>query len=206
MLLEWFRERRTDPAAQSKLSTITTSIVVNREKVTFKQLQRRGKQISIELKHEHPPSTKWYGRFMRRHRLSLQKPKRQQKVSLSEAHLLVNSFHTYIRRASTWAPKRSNMGAFLPRDVMNMDESPLSLFGDQTKLSINDVNTSNEIEGCLSDKRFCTVILTVFAEENSRVGPVVLFKGKGQVSDKEKIQYASGVKVFFTPKAFNNRL
>jgi hypothetical protein len=183
---------------------MTISIIVKRERVTFKQLQRRGKQISIELKHEHPPSTKWYGQFMHRHRLSLQKPKRQQKVPLSEAHLLVNSFHTYIRRARTWGPKHGAMGAFLPRDVVNMDESPLSLLGDQTKLSINDVNTSNEIEGHISDKRFCTVILTGFAEDNTRVGPVVLFKRKGQVNDKEKVQYASDVKVFFTPKAFNN--
>ena len=33
-----------------------------------------------------------------------------------------------------------------------MDESPLSLFGDQTKRSINDINTCNEVEGCLSNK------------------------------------------------------
>lgn len=184
---------------------MTTSILVKREKVTFKQLQRRGRQISIELKYDHPPSTKWFGRFMNCHRLSLQKPKRQQKIPLNEAHQLVNAFHTYIRRASTWGPKRGAMGAFLPRDVMNMDESPLSLFGDQTKLSINGVHTSNEIEGHVSDKRFCTVILTVFGEDNYRVGPVVLFKGKGQVRNKEKMQYAPGVKVFFTPKAFNNQ-
>jgi hypothetical protein len=179
-------------------------VVVKREKVSFKQLQRRGNQLSMELKHERPPSMKWYGRFMRRHRLSLQKPRRQQKVPLNEAHLLIKSFHSYLRRASTWGPKRSAMGAFLPRDVLNMDESPLSLLGDQTKLSINDVNTVNEIEGHISDKRFCTVILTVFAEDNNRVGPVVLFKGKGQVSDHEKMQYAPNVKVYFTPKAFNN--
>ncbi|CAF1566626.1 unnamed protein product [Rotaria magnacalcarata] len=97
------------------------------------------------------------------------------------------------------------MGAFLPPDVANMDESSLSLFGDQTKLSINDMNTVNEIERHISDKRFCTVILTLFAEDNTCVGSVVLFKGKGQVSDNEKMQYASNVKVFFTPKAFNNR-
>ncbi|CAF4016732.1 unnamed protein product [Rotaria sordida] len=108
LLLEWFRERRTAPAIQSNVSTMTTSIVVKREKVTFKQLQRRGKQLCIELKHEHPPSTKW--------------------------------------RANTWGPKRGVMGAFLPRDVVNMDESPLSLFGDQTKLSINDVNTVLKIK------------------------------------------------------------
>jgi transposase len=85
LLLEWFRERRTDPAIHSNVSTMTTSVIVKREKVTFKQSQWRGKQISIELKHEHPLSTKWYGRFMHRHRLSLQKPKRQQKVPLNEA-------------------------------------------------------------------------------------------------------------------------
>ena len=44
------------------------------------------------------------------------------------------------------------MGCFTPRDVFNMDESPLSLFGDQTKLSINDINTCNEISGHLSNK------------------------------------------------------
>jgi len=97
------------------------------------------------------------------------------------------------------------MGGFLLRDVCNMDESPLNLFGDQSKLSINDINTSNDIEGCLSNKRFATVILTVFGEDNTRVGPVLLFKGKGQVSDGEKVQYAKGVRVFFTPKAVNNR-
>ena len=98
------------------------------------------------------------------------------------------------------------MDVFSPRDVINMDESSLILFGDQTKLSINDVNTSNEIEGHLSDNRFCTVILTVFVENNARVGSAVLFKGKSQVDERKKLQYPSNVKVFFTPKAFSNRL
>ncbi|CAM4851198.1 unnamed protein product [Rotaria magnacalcarata] len=71
-LSQWFRERRTAPTIQSNAPTTTTSIVVKREKVTFKQLQRRGKQLCIKLKHKHPPSTKWYGRFMRRHRLPVQ--------------------------------------------------------------------------------------------------------------------------------------
>ena len=48
-------------------------------------------------------------------------------------------------------------------------------------------------------------MLTVFGEDNTRVGPVVLFKGKGHVKDDEKMQYAPHVKVYFTPKAFNNR-
>jgi hypothetical protein len=62
------------------------------------------------------------------------------------------------------------MGAFLSRDVSNMDESPLNLFDNQTKLSINDINTSDDIEGHINNKRFATAILTVFGDGNIRVG------------------------------------
>ncbi|CAF3779451.1 unnamed protein product, partial [Rotaria socialis] len=193
-----------DPKAVATTGTTTTA-TIRREKVTFRQLERQGKLLSMELKHA-CPSTKWFGRFMHCHRLSLQKPKRNQKVSLSDAYPLINNFYDYIHRAGQWVPSREPMGAFLPRDVCNMDESPLSLFGDQSRLSINDVNTSNDIEGCISNKRFATVILTIFGSDNKRVGPVLLFKGKGQVSSIEKRQYANGVKVYFTPKAVNNRI
>lgn len=52
-----------------------------------------------------------------------------------------------------------------------MDESPLSLFGDQTKQSINYVGTDNEVEGNLGDKRFATVILTAFRQDNTWMVP-----------------------------------
>ncbi|CAF3783918.1 unnamed protein product, partial [Rotaria socialis] len=164
---------------------ITTTATIRREKVTFRQLERQGKLLSCGIK------------------TSLSK---NQKVSLSYAYPLINNFYDYIRRASQWAPSRGPMGASLPRDVCNMDESPLSLFGDQSRLSINDVNTSNDIEGCISNKRFATVILTIFGSDNTRAGPVLIFKGKGQASSIEKMQYANGVKVYFTPKAVNNRI
>lgn len=35
--------------------------------------------------------------------------------------------------------------------------------------------------------------------------PVLLFKGKRRVSAAEEQQYAKGVKVYFTPKAVNNK-
>ncbi|CAF3426104.1 unnamed protein product [Rotaria socialis] len=122
---------------------------------------------------------------MRCHRLSLQKPKRNQKVSLSDAYPLINNFYDYIRRASQWAPSGGPMGASLPRDVCNIDESPLSY---------------------ISNKRFATVILTIFGSDNTRVGPILISKGKEQASSIEKLQYANGVKVYFTLKAVNNRI
>lgn len=172
-LLEWFRERR------GTIKQPDGTTIIKKEKVSFKQLQRRGKLISVESNHE-PPSSRWYCRFLLRHGLSLQKPKRHQKVPLNEVHELVRQFHSYLRRASRWGPRRGPLGAFTAKDICNMDESPLNLFGDQSKLSVNDVNTCNEIEGHLSNKRFCTVILTIFGDDNYRVGPVLLFKGQGK--------------------------
>jgi hypothetical protein len=53
-------------------------------------------------------------------------------------------------------------------------------------------------------ERFATVILTVFPERNDRMGPVLLFKGKGKISSKETQQYSKHVTVYFTPKAVMN--
>ncbi|CAF3312301.1 unnamed protein product [Rotaria sp. Silwood2] len=193
-LLLWFREKSTFIDLQSIATTVTTTTTtIRREKVTFRQLQRQGRLLSVQLQHDYP-STKWFARFMRHHRLSLQKPKRNQKIPLSDVYPLVNKFYDYIRRASLWAPSRGPMGAFLVQNVCYMDESPLNLFGDQSKLSINFINTSNDIEGCISNKRFATVILTIFGDDNTRVGPVLLFKGKWQVRDLGKSQYAKDVK------------
>ena len=195
-ILEWFRERRT---ATDPNNSATSNDVVRREKVSFKQLQRHEAKLSVELKHPQP-SAKWYVWFMARNRLSLQRPKRNQKIPLGEAYERISSFYAYLRRASRWGPRRGRMGAFTPYDIFNMDESPLTLFGDQNKRSIHDIGTVNEVEGNLSNKRFATLILTVFGRDNTRMGPVLLFKGKGQVSPKEKLQHVKGVSVFFTPK------
>jgi hypothetical protein len=144
-LIKWFNERRTPPTSN------VTSTEIRRERISFKQLFRSGTKISSELNHE-APSIKWYRRFMLRHNLSLQRPKRNQKIPLSEAHERATSFYNYLRRASSWGPRRGPMGAFMPKDVCNFDESPLSLFGDQTKRSLNYVNVDNEVEGSICSK------------------------------------------------------
>ncbi|CAF1400205.1 unnamed protein product, partial [Rotaria sordida] len=111
---------------------------------------------------------------MKCHGLSLQQLKRQDKVPLDEVHRLANSFYMFNRRVSLWSIKRGAMGAFIPEDICNMDGSPLALFGDQSKRSINDIGT---------------IILTVFAK-NQRMQLVVLFKGKGNIGIDERQKYA----------------
>lgn len=77
-------------------------------------------------------------------------------------------------------------GSFPDRDICNVGESPLALFCDQNKASINYVNTPNEVEGRLNNKRFCTLILSAFRDDNNRVGPALIFKGKGRIYEEEK--------------------
>ncbi|CAF1563982.1 unnamed protein product, partial [Rotaria sordida] len=114
---------------------------IRREKVTFRHLEKEGCRIAKELNHS-LPSSSWYFRFMKRHSLSLQRPKRQDKVPLDEVHHLANSFYMFNRRVSLWSIKRGAMGAFIAEDICNMDESPLALFGDQAKRSINDIGAT----------------------------------------------------------------
>jgi hypothetical protein len=44
------------------------------------------------------------------------------------------------------------MGAFTFRDVCNLDESPLALFGDQNNRSLNYVNVDNDVENSVQSK------------------------------------------------------
>ncbi|CAF3943886.1 unnamed protein product, partial [Rotaria sp. Silwood1] len=196
-LFTWYRSRRTDPNDQSRAAPD-----IQRERVTLRHLEKEGRRIAKELNHSSPVSS-WYLRFLKRNGLSLQRPKRQDKVPLDEVHRLANSFYMFNRRASSWSIRRGPMGAFIPEDICNMDESPLALFGDQAKRSVNDIGTSNEINGYISNKRFCTVLLTVFGK-NQRMKPVVLFKGKGNIGVDEREQYSKDVHVIFTPKAVIN--
>jgi hypothetical protein len=107
-------------------------------------------------------------------------------------------------RASKCGPKREPMGTFTPNHVCNMDENPFALFGDRSKRSVKDIGMPNDIDENLGDRRFATLILTVFGQNNFRLEPVLIFKGKSCISLIEKSQYAQGVAVFFTPKGILN--
>ncbi|CAF3488256.1 unnamed protein product, partial [Rotaria sp. Silwood2] len=90
-LLASYQEHRI----KTDQNSFTSINNIRRENVSFKQLQRQCAKLSHELKHN-PPSCEWYYRFMKRHRLSLQRTKRQQKIPLIDAYKLVSSFHSYV--------------------------------------------------------------------------------------------------------------
>ncbi|CAF3460613.1 unnamed protein product, partial [Rotaria sp. Silwood2] len=52
-LLLWFREKSTFIDLQSIATTVTTTTTtIRREKVTFRQLQRQGRLLSVQLQHD----------------------------------------------------------------------------------------------------------------------------------------------------------
>ena len=53
------------------------------------------------------------------------------------------------------------------------------------------------------DKRECTIQLTVFADGNTRLPPLIIFKGKGlRISADERKKWDSRVSVTFQEKAW----
>ncbi|CAF4222775.1 unnamed protein product, partial [Adineta steineri] len=60
-----------------------------------------------------------------------------------------------------------------------------------------------ELEYLFMFTKFCTLILTVFGE-NQRTTPVLFFKGKGHASADDRQQYSKGIHVIFSPKAVIN--
>ena len=119
----------------------------------------------------------------------MQKPKGQQKITLPEAHSKATEFLTFLRRSASHVLNLAVLGSFPDCDVCKMDESPLALFDDQSKVSINYVNTPNEVEGRLNNTQFCTLILSAFGEDNNRVALALILTGQGRVSGQEKKQY-----------------
>ena len=90
-------------------------------------------------------------------------------------------------------------------DIANMDQTPLPFVMDDGK-AYNQTG-SKEI-WCASgssglEKRQCTVQLTIFADEVSRVRPVVIFRGKGLgIKAEEKRKWYKRVKVLFQKNAW----
>ena len=69
---------------------------------------------------------------------------REDSTKLSPGTFKKSILYTYIRWVDTPAPKCGTIGAFLPHGVMDMDETLLSVFGNQTKLAINDIKESEQ--------------------------------------------------------------
>lgn len=124
----------------------------------------------------------------------------------------VPQFHRYIRQAAITNDKQlagkqtGVVGPWELSDLANMDQTPLEFcFNTKgvTYTTSGDKTIWTRTTGSGHDKRQCTVQLTVFADGEPKLKPLLIFKGTGKrIPEKETKLYDSRVVVKFQDNAW----
>ena len=127
-------------------------------------------------------SNRWFDRFKARHKISLRRPTNTAQTPASDKESLISGFHHLLRREAK--PKDvavSDVGRFSLAQIANMDQTPLPFTFSSGETYADTGDRTVWIRGGASglDKRQCTVQLTVFADGEPRVKPLLIFKGTG---------------------------
>ncbi len=187
----------------------------------FRELRRKGAKVKVWwfktrakqiLESTHPGndfkfSQGWFSRFKNRYKISFRRPTNTAQKPPSEKEEAIQQFHCQIRKLQipsdeSDGPREERFGL---HQIANMDQTPLP-FSFTSGPTYDTTNTSTVwVRGGASglDKRQCTVQLTVFADGEPRVKPLLIFRGKGtRISFREQLQYDKRVVVKFQPNAW----
>ena len=137
----------------------------------------------------------WFVRFKARFDLSLRRPTNVAQSHPETLRVNIQQFHRYIRRMAIktkqdLAGKQDGaIGPWILSDIANMDQTPLE-FCFNTKGATYETKEEKTVwtrtTGSGHEKRQCTVQLTVFADGEPRIKPLLIFKGTGKrIPDKE---------------------
>ena len=140
-------------------------------------------------------SDHWFVRFKARFDLSLRRPTNVAQSHPETLRVNIQQFHRYIRRMAIktkqdLAGKQDGaIGPWILSDIANMDQTPLE-FCFNTKGATYETKGEKTVwtrtTGSGHEKRQCTVQLTVFADGEPRIKPLLIFKGTGKrIPDKE---------------------
>ena len=177
--------------------------------------RNRCKQIMEKL---HPDvtdfkmSNRWFDRFKARYNISLRRPTHAAQKHSENLRTSIQQFHRYIRQAAITNDKQlagkqtGVVGPWELSDIANMDQTPLEFcFNTKgaTYATTGDKTIWTRTTGSGHDKRQCTVQLTVFADGEPRLKPLLIFKGTGKrIPEKETKLYDSRVVVKFQDNAW----
>ena len=97
------------------------------------------------------------------------------------------------------------LGQWTPRTIANMDQTPLPFtfcdgptYADTGECSVWVCGAASGLE-----KGRCTAQVTIFADGEPRVKPLLIFRGTGKrIALEEKVRYNRRVSVVFQPKAW----
>ena len=160
----------------------------------------RAKQLMTEL---HPDvdfrfSQGWYDRFKARNHISLRRTTKVAHNEPSEIEVKIRDFHHKIRRIASRGENRGPLGQFELSTVANVAQTPLpyTFNGGQGCDQTEAQTVSNDSTASGLEKRQCTVQLTLFADGEPRVKPLLIFHGEGSgLSQDERQQYDERVMV-----------
>ena len=167
----------------------------------------RAKQILSEMQPDAPPfgsSDGWFMRFKARHRISKRRATNSYQKEPDDKRGAIQRFHRSIRRSAKEGEQVGPLGRWTPRNIANMDQTPLP-FTCSGETYADTGERSVWVRGGASglDKRQCTAQLTLFADGEPRVKPLLIFRGKGKrIALSELVRYDRRVFVKFQPNAW----
>ena len=157
-------------------------------------------------------SDHWFNRFKTRYCISLTRPTNTAQMYSDTLQTSIQQFYRYIRQTATNKQRDFlgiQAGAAGPWDlnqIANIDQTSLeSCFNTKgaTYSTTGEKTVWARSTGSGHDKMQCTVQLTVFADGEPRMKPLLIFKGTGQrIPEKETRQYDSRVVVKFQKNAW----
>ena len=177
-----FQRTALHPQMEKKLHSEYRELRKKGLKVVW--FRARAKQILSEMQPDAPPfgsSDRWFMRFKARHRISKRRATNSCQKEPDDKRGAIQRFHRSIRRSAKEGELVGPLGRWTPRNIANMDQTPLPFTFCSGKTYDNTGERSVRVRGGASglDKRQCTVQLTLFADSEPRVKPLLIFRGKG---------------------------
>lgn len=168
----------------------------------------RSKQLHKDLysdREEFSCSEGWFSRFKRRHKISLRRATNTCQRPPDDKRTSMQKFHQSIRKAAKTGESAGPLGRWKLSSIANMDQTPLPFSFTAGEMYSDTGERSVWVRSGQSglDKRQCTAQLTLFADGEPRVKPLVIFRGTGKrIAFTEQVRYDKRVTVRFQPNAW----
>ena len=135
-------------------------------------------------------SDDWFDAFKQCHRISLRRATNVSQKPADDKRGAIQGFHLTIREVAREGEIKGPLGQFQLHQVANMGQTPLPFCFSNGETYADTGDKTVWVRGGASglEKRQCTAQLTVFADGQPRVKPLLTFRGKGKrISFLEKV-------------------
>ena len=161
------------------------------------------KELHPEVDFKFSPG--WFDRFKARNQISYRRSTNVAQTKPADMEGKIRSFHLEIRQFAAASGSSEPLGKFQLSTIANVDQTPLpfTFNGGQGYSRTGERSVWHRGSASGLDKRQCMVQLTIFADGEARVPPLLIFRGKGlRLAQAEKSKYDRRVRVQFQENAW----